>query len=1080
MSRFLSTLLLALPVAAITLAPAGCGRTTLDVSPFRGDDAGRADGGGVDARVVPPDGGFVCRSDMDCSGIPTTPVCDVASGRCVECNPSPDNCPVGHRCDAVTHHCVPGCRSDMDCSPPTPRCRLDIDVCVACLTSRDCDSGEMCVAFACRRACRDGCRDGETCCGEFCANLSSDASNCGGCGNVCGPFAHATAGCASARCNIAACDSGFADCNASPMDGCETDLSSSPTSCGMCGRACGAGETCSGGVCVGACGPRGCAPGLTCCDTSCRSTSSDVSNCGGCGRACPGIPNGTAACLASMCGVGSCNAGFADCNGAAMDGCETDLGSDPRNCSGCGNLCASGETCSGGRCVGACSPDGSGCAPGLMCCGIACANTSSDTRNCGMCGRICGPLPNASVTCVGGDCRIGACNPGFANCDGLFGNGCETDTRSSPANCGGCGLACSPGQMCVGSTCTGGGCRVTGCPMGRTCCGDTCVDTTADPTNCGGCFVACPPGAPVCMMSACCTVGPGPIGCGGMVCPDGQTNCGGVCVDETSDPANCGGCGFVCGPGQMCVGSMCTGGGCAGGPTCAPGQTCCATGCATTASDVNNCGGCGVVCPGTGAPHMTRACSASMCTTACDAGFGNCDGVLGNGCEADFTRDPLNCGRCGNVCAMGSTCMLSVCTPPDEGPFNPIVNPTYLTPGVHRFSTITIPAGVVVYVAGTGAASGTLDLVASGDVRIDGTIDVSGGPGTQNTITSRDTNQGRAGAGGYTGEVRSAAASPACQFIAGNGGLNGPMTAGSTGTCPVGSTTVCRAVGDRTTVLFAAPAAQYGGGAGVFTGYRAYGSGGGGVAGGGPGEAGAPYEGERDCSGLTGGGGAAVGQGGAGGSALYSGGNGVLGQTECMGSMPGVPPAYVGGGGGGSIGAAAAADLAVRTTFQAGSGGGGGSADYLNRPVFVGTSGGGGRGGSLRVSSSTTIVVTGRLLANGGEGGDAFIGNGAAAGCDPQPGAAGGGGSGGLIYLAAPRLTVGMGAVVSAVGGLGGAGSRFSTGGDGGNGGPGRVRISATPATCTLTGAFSPALVAGCAATVPATPGRAYVGVYPD
>ena len=32
----------------------------------------------------------------------------------------------------------------------------------------------------------------------------------------------------------------------------------------------------------------------------------------------------------------------------------------------------------------------------------------------------------------------------------------------------------------------------------------------------------------------------------------------------------------------------------------------------------------------------------------------------------------------------------------------------------------------------------------------------------------------------------------------------------------------------------------------------------------------------------------------------------------------------------------------------------------------------------------------------------------------------------------------------------------------------------------TLTGSFTPALVSGCTATVPATPGRAYVGVYPD
>ena len=68
-----------------------------------------------------------------------------------------------------------------------------------------------------------------------------------------------------------------------------------------------------------------------------------------------------------------------------------------------------------------------------------------------------------------------------------------------------------------------------------------------------------------------------------------------------------------------------------------------------------------------------------------------------------------------------------------------MVNPTYLSPGSHSYTTINIPAGVTVYVAGAGAASGTLTLQATGAVVIDGTIDLSGGPGTEDTISSSST-----------------------------------------------------------------------------------------------------------------------------------------------------------------------------------------------------------------------------------------------------------------------------------------------------------------------------------------------------
>jgi hypothetical protein len=431
------------------------------------------------------------------------------------------------------------------------------------------------------------------------------------------------------------------------------------------------------------------------------------------------------------------------------------------------------------------------------------------------------------------------------------------------------------------------------------------------------------------------------------------------------------------------------------------------------------------------------------------------------------------------VCASGDTCIDGSCAS-SEGVFNPTVSPTYLAPGVHSYTSITIPAGVTVYVAGAGANSGTLDLNATGAIVINGIIDVSGGPGTQNTITSQSTQAGEAGAGGFTGEpYQSAAGSAACSFVGGNGGALGDGVAGTAGACTVASSTTCVQETDPNALLFTSPIATYGGGGGVFTGYRAYGAGGGGPAGGAPGALGAAYPGEGDCSGVSGGGGAVNGKGGA-GAGNYGGKGGTLGQTQCAGLQAGVPAAYVGGGGGGGIGAAAIADLPVASTFQTGSAGGGGSADYLNRPVFGGTSGGGGGGGALKLSSGTSITVTGELLAKGGPGGDAAIGIGSDAMCDPQPGAGGGGGSGGVIYLAAPTLAVPSGAIVSTAGGPGGAGSEFATGGAGGKGGLGRIRLSVTAPTCgALKGSFTPALPAGCAAGA-ATNGVTYIGTYPN
>jgi stigma-specific protein Stig1 len=73
---------------------------------------------------------------------------------------------------------------------------------------------------------------------------------------------------------------------------------------------------------------------------------------------------------------------------------------------------------------------------------------------------------------------------------------------------------------------------------------------------------------------------------GSCVCPSGQTECGGACVDTSSDEANCGSCGHACASGETCESGVCT----TPGPTCGDGQ--CDSG-ETPANCSQDCGACG-------------------------------------------------------------------------------------------------------------------------------------------------------------------------------------------------------------------------------------------------------------------------------------------------------------------------------------------------------------------------------------------------------------------------------------------------------------------------------------------------------
>ncbi|MCB9634292.1 MAG: putative metal-binding motif-containing protein [Sandaracinus sp.] len=349
------------------------------------------------------------------------------------------------------------------------------------------------------------------------------------------------------------------------------------------------------------------------------------------------------------------------------------------------------------------------------------------------------------------------------------------------------------------------------------------------------------------------------------------------------------------------------------------------------------------------------------CMVACAVGFEDCNGDPSDGCEVELASDPRHCGACDAACPGASdACVSSLCRsaafPSDgtDGVFAPSSD-VVLEAGVYHFTTITIPAGVTV----TTDGDGVLELYASGDVVVDGTIDLSGGTGGRG-VSGGSTCGVRTGGGATGTTVAGADVTLEEQPVCSPGGGGGRGAVGGAAYVQIGETGNC----------LETSGGRYGGGTGGTNtaGCHMSAAGGGGFAGGGGGN----YCPNGTITAAGGAGGATGGNtGGAGAPTLGDAG-------VCLGGFGGEPGlgAYSGddaytttvrygtGGGGGSIGRDAVMDLAVATTFRPGSGGGGGGANYQSG------GGGGGGGGALRLASATSIRVRGRLLANGGAGGE--------------------------------------------------------------------------------------------------------------
>jgi hypothetical protein len=525
-----------------------------------------------------------------------------------------------------------------------------------------CSAGQICNAGSCSAPSTTVCASGTADCvmaAPDCeTNTYTDVTNCGGCGIECS-FSNASSVCSMGVCGLGACNAGFADCNGMATDGCEVNTRISTANCAACGRSCSppnATGSCTNSVCR----VDMCTGSWADCDNAvangCEAnTNTSADHCGACGASCNAAANATATCADGLC-TRTCATGFADCNGNPSDGCEVDVRTTVSNCGACNTACAlpnAVNTCMGGVCgISSCVAGFADC-DGNVTNGCE-VNTQTSVSSCGSCTTSCSAA-NTTMTCTAGTCRVASCATGWSDCDGSASNGCEVSTTSNGANCGACGRACAAGQVCSNSVCE------TTCAGGTTLCSASCVNLQSDARNCGGCGRVCvgaSRASAVCVSGVC-----------NIACDPGFADCNGVrtdgCeIDLRTDVNRCGSCSTVCptyaNSSASCASGVCTFAcrssfaNCDGNP---------ANGCEVDLrSNVAHCGVCGTNCA---RPNAAVACTSSVCTGFCNAGYANCDGINSNGCEVPLGTDVNNCGACGNRCVARSNatvmCVSRVC-----------------------------------------------------------------------------------------------------------------------------------------------------------------------------------------------------------------------------------------------------------------------------------------------------------------------------------------------------------------------------------------------------------------------------------
>ena len=259
---------------------------------------------------------------------------------------------------------------------------------------------------------------------------------------------------------------------------------------------------------------------------------------------------------------------------------------------------------------------------------------------------LCPPAANVSQTaCVEGTCELISCDMGFGDCNLDIADGCELPLNTL-TDCASCGAVCSvpnattncDALMCELSTCDEGFADCDAAPE------NGCETSLRTPTDCGSCGDVCElPNA-----TATCTEGI----CAVERCDEGFGNCDGLaengCETSLLSIEHCSGCNQSCARVNgvaSCESGACTLTACNSGFGNCDGVD--ANGCEVSLNTELNCLACGVSCE---LDNAQAACEAGGCSVqSCNPGWGNCDAVDLNGCERSLDS-LVDCGGCGNVC----------------------------------------------------------------------------------------------------------------------------------------------------------------------------------------------------------------------------------------------------------------------------------------------------------------------------------------------------------------------------------------------------------------------------------------------
>ena len=625
--------------------------------------------------------GQTCRAGV-CADVCTAPGDMICSGACVQtrtdnqsCGSCGNACPLGMMCSGGS--CSVSCASPYMACPPVPPSTTgycasfanDPQNCGAC--GKVCPTGQVCSSGLCVDTCTGST---DAFCRGTCVDTRTDVANCGACGNAC----DAVSVCSNGKC-ASTCATPLTTCPAvGTVPPYCANTQSDVNNCGACGTPCATGKVCQAGTCVDTC--TGTSNRL--CAGTCVDLASDDANCGSCGNACAAGKR----CMASSC-VQSCSTGQTACPTASPSYCAT-LASDGNNCGACGVQCPAGQVCSSGACVESCAAGTSACVASTSAPELALwpfdgnlkdysGNLAAGTNNgatfaAGVMDRAIATSPSAFATMP----SVSLNNRSFSvelwangqmplNADASLLEECPSAGSSAPDTCfqflvrqGKIDVVFYnddvPGASTVSSS-VWHHLAVTYDATTRT--RTVYLDGKVDGTSVGLGSLAIPSPNVMTMGRAFNGSFTGLIdqvkiystvrSASDIAADAMQPN---SCVNEQIDVNNCGACNAACPTGTSCVNGACQ---------CPGSMTLCSGACVSTQNDPANCGSCGSVC--TAGANASPVCTSGVCSYACSPGFTDCDGRAANGCEVQLQTDSLNCGRCGNVCATGTSCISGRC-----------------------------------------------------------------------------------------------------------------------------------------------------------------------------------------------------------------------------------------------------------------------------------------------------------------------------------------------------------------------------------------------------------------------------------